>query len=100
MPDITIEETWRRAGGESQLIDVREEVEVADGMIPGARHICLGTLLARLSEIDQARPVIVICRSGNRSGRATDLLVAAGFRAENMAGGMLAWTAAGLPLAK
>lgn len=98
MADITISEAWRRVGGETQLIDVREDFEVAEGMIPGARHISLPTLSARLGEIDRSRPVIAVCRSGNRSSQATEILRAAGFRVDNMEGGMLAWQQAGLPI--
>lgn len=50
MADITVSEAWRRVGGDTQFIDVREDFEVADGMIPGARHISLSTLS------DRARP--------------------------------------------
>ena len=98
MTDITVSEAWRWVGGDTQFIDVREDFEVADGMIPGARHISLSTLSARLGEIDRTRPAIAVCRSGNRSAQATDILWAAGFRVDNMGGGMLAWQQAGLPM--
>jgi len=50
-----------------------------------------------MGELDRQRPVIAVCRSGNRSGFATTLLVSAGYTCDNMAGGMLAWQSAGLP---
>lgn len=98
MTDITIAEVHDRLGSQTQLVDVREPHEVAEGMIPGARSIPLGQLPERLTELDLARPIVAICRSGNRSGQATAILTSAGFAAENMAGGMLAWQAAGLPV--
>ena len=98
MADITIHQVRERLQ-EAQLVDVRQDNEVALGRIPGARHIPLGQLGGRLAELDRQQPVIAICRSGNRSARATELLTAAGFNCDNMVGGMLAWQAAGLPTA-
>lgn len=98
MADITVHQTKERLQ-QAQVVDVREDDEVALGRIPGARHIPLGQLGGRLAELDRQQPVIAICRSGNRSARAAELLTAAGFTCDNMAGGMLAWQAAGLPTA-
>ncbi|MGJ9403873.1 rhodanese-like domain-containing protein [Arthrobacter sp. KK5.5] len=98
MPEITIDEANRRRA-EDQILDVREGFETAEGMIPGALHIPMGDLDARLGEIDRDRPVIVVCRSGNRSARVADALGAAGYTADTMAGGMTAWQGAGLPSA-
>lgn len=98
MADITVHQARERLGT-AQLVDVREDHEVALGRVPGAHHIPLGQLAARLAELDRGQPVIAICRSGNRSARATELLTSAGFECDNMAGGMLAWQAAGLPTA-
>ncbi len=81
-----------------QLIDVRETEEVAEGMIPGAQHIALGSVPDRLDELDRARPIVVICRSGHRSAAAAEHLTQAGFTADTMTGGMLEWQAAGLPV--
>lgn len=84
-------------GGDAQIVDVRETAEVAEGMITGARHIALGELAGRLDELDKSRPVVAVCRSGRRSAAAADQLTAAGFTAYTVPGGMLDWTAAGLP---
>lgn len=83
----------RLAQGEQlTLIDVREDEEVAEGMIQGAIHIPLGQLPERLSEIPQVDEVILVCRSGNRSGRALGYLEANGYKGlKNMTGGMLEW---------
>lgn len=84
-------------GSDTQIVDVRESAEVAEGMIAGAHHIPLGDLGARLGELDKTRPVVAVCRSGRRSAAAADQLAAAGFTAYTMTGGMLDWAAAGLP---
>ena len=86
-----------KTGGDVQIADVRESAEVAEGKIPGAKHIALGELAGRLSELDTSRPIIAVCRSGRRSAAAADQLAAAGFTAYTVPGRMLDWTAAGLP---
>ena len=81
-------------GEQLHLIDVREADEVAEGMIPSAIHIPLGDVPARLGELDKAKAYIIICRSGGRSGRATEFLTEEGYDATNMVGGMLDWAGA------
>ncbi|MDN5886968.1 MAG: rhodanese-like domain-containing protein [Micrococcaceae bacterium] len=98
MPETTITETDQRRRTE-QVLDVREDFETAEGMIPGAVHIPMGQLNERVEELDANRPVIVVCRSGNRSAQVADALNAAGYTADTMAGGMSAWQGAGLPTA-
>jgi len=46
------------------IIDVREDDEVAQGMIPGAQHIALGTIPERLGELDATKPYIIVCKAG------------------------------------
>lgn len=58
----------------------------------------MSELPTRVDELEQKTPVIVVCRSGNRSARVADALNAAGFTADTMTGGMIAWTKAGLPI--
>ena len=96
MSEITTAEANARRNT-ATILDVREEAETAEGMIPGALHIPMGDLQARLSELDPAVPIIAVCRSGNRSARVADALNSAGLSADTMAGGMTAWTRAGLP---
>lgn len=79
------------SGKQLNLVDVREADEVAAGIIPGAVHIPLGDVEARVGELDKSKPYIIICRSGGRSGRATTFLEGAGYDAANMTGGMLEW---------
>ncbi len=86
------------AQGELQLIDVRQRHEHEAGRIAGGRLIELADLPAHAHGIDRNRPVVLYCRSGARSAMATAALRQAGFQAHNMAGGMLDWDAAGLPI--
>jgi|SRR5579884_1980927 len=81
-----------------QLIDVRQRHEHDAGRIAGDRLIELGDLAAQAPTLDPQRPVIVYCRSGSRSAMATAALRGAGYDAHNLAGGLLEWVAAGLPL--
>jgi rhodanese-related sulfurtransferase len=80
------------------LLDVREDSEWAAGHAPDATHIPLGQLGARTGELPTDQEIYVICRSGHRSGRATQALNGAGWRAVNVAGGMQDWAAAGRPM--
>lgn len=80
-----------KKGKEVNLIDVREVDEVAAGKIPGAENIPLGLLEFRMNELDKSKEYIIVCRSGARSGRATQFLESYGFKATNMTGGMLSW---------
>ena len=84
--------------GESLLLDVREDDEWQAGHIDGSQHIPLGELGDRLSELPTGRRIVAVCRSGSRSGAAVRGLKNLGFDAENLDGGVTAWTKAGLPL--
>jgi rhodanese-related sulfurtransferase len=85
------------------VVDVRETAEWSTGHIPNARHIALGHLGKHLSEIDKFKdkPVIVVCASGNRSSSGCGVLKKAGFQQVfNLAGGVGAWSDAGLPMTR
>jgi rhodanese-related sulfurtransferase len=86
------------AKGEIQLVDVRQRYEHEAGRIADTPLIELGELTSRAQEIDPDRPVVFYCRSGSRSAMATEAFRGAGYDAHNMAGGLLEWQAAGLPL--
>jgi rhodanese-related sulfurtransferase len=80
------------------VLDVREPSEWAEAHIPGATLIPLGELEARVSEVPAGQPVLVYCRSGNRSQTGRDILLKAGFtQVTSMAGGIREWSAAGYP---
>lgn len=79
-------------GERLNMIDVREDDEVAAGMIPGAKHIRLGELPDRHEEIERSDEIIMICRSGNRSSKACQYLQSLGIpNLKNMTGGMMEW---------
>jgi rhodanese-related sulfurtransferase len=91
--EITTEELQKKleAGEKLELVDVREDEEVASGMIPGARHIRMGTVPENLDKFDKDTEYIIICRSGNRSGNVCHYLQDQGYKVRNMTGGMLNW---------
>lgn len=94
-------EAKRRQDAGAALIDVRELNEWQSGHAPGARHIPLGQLANRLSQVPRDRDVLLVCQSGNRSGAARRLLRSNGIeRAINVRGGMSAWGRAGLPVTR
>lgn len=85
---------------ELTVVDVREPEELtgALGHIPGAVNVPLGTLLTTTLGWERAAPLLIVCRSGGRSARGARALGQEGFSALfNLAGGMLAWDANGLP---
>ena len=85
------------------VLDVRDAVEFAAGHIPNARHFPLNQLDERVKEIDKfkSRPIVVSCRSGNRSASAVALLGRHGFaEVFSLRGGLIAWEQASMPLAK
>ena len=91
--DITANElSLRLKRNHLKLLDVREPHELEISALPGAINIPLGTLAARLSEMDSAQEMIVFCKTGSRSTRALELLVSAGFKkVKNLKGGINAW---------
>ncbi|MCX2727854.1 rhodanese-like domain-containing protein [Thermomicrobium sp. 4228-Ro] len=99
VPEISPAEAQERQQRGALVIDVREPDEWRTGHIPGARLIPLGELPRRLAELDRHQEIVLVCRSGNRSAQATLWLQRAGFsRVANLAGGMIAWVRAGLPV--
>lgn len=97
IPEIDVTEAARRLhSGQALMLDVREDDEWAAGRAPAAAHMALSALQPGAVPTD--RPVIAICRSGSRSGKAALELAAAGIDVTNMAGGMKAWEAAGFPV--
>jgi rhodanese-related sulfurtransferase len=86
-------------GRKPLLLDVRQPEEYREGHIPGATLIPLGDLASRMNDLPKDREIICVCRSGNRSGSATQRLRAAGYNAVNLQGGMISWSRSGYPVA-
>jgi len=96
MEEITPSELKQRLdqGDDIQIIDVREDSEVAIGRIPNSKHIRLAEVLSRMDEIDPNRETVVHCKMGGRSARAIDALQRSGFKGKliNLKGGIIGWS--------
>jgi rhodanese-related sulfurtransferase len=90
---ITTDElqTKLEAGEKLELIDVRENEEVAGGMVPGSKHIRMMDIPNHVAEFDKEKEYIFICRSGARSENVCYYLQDQGYKVRNMIGGMLNW---------
>lgn len=95
VPTVDVATAREQVESGAVLLDVREPAEWHAGHAAEAAWIPMGELEARHTELPSDTPVVVICRSGNRSGAVTRALVQAGYDASNIAGGMQAWAAAG-----
>lgn len=96
---ISVQEASQQFAEGAFLLDVRTQEEWDQGHVEGAVLIPLDQLAARSAELPADRDVLIICRSGNRSGQARDLLRNAGFdRTTSINGGINAWIAKGLPV--
>jgi rhodanese-related sulfurtransferase len=85
--------------GDAVALDVREPWEWEQGHVTGALHIPMRELAVRPDDLPAETPIVVICRSGNRSGVVARALRANGHDAHNLDGGLKAWKREGLPLA-
>jgi phage shock protein E len=95
--DVDVDTVASLLGNEDVLIlDVREQHEYDEGHIPGVVLIPVGEVPVRLDEIPMDKPVIVTCRSGNRSNQITLLLEETGYEnVHNMLGGIVEWESSG-----
>jgi adenylyltransferase/sulfurtransferase len=91
--DMTVEELkeWRASHRPHLLLDVREPSEVAICRIDGSMTVPLGELAGQLDALPADQPIVVHCKMGGRSARATAMLRAKGFDAHNLSGGIMAW---------
>jgi rhodanese-related sulfurtransferase len=91
VPEVTPQELSEEIKGGKPvfLLDVREANELEVSVLPGVHHIPLDQVQTRFSEVPNDQDVVVICRSGGRSGRATEFLMSQGYtRVRNMVTGM------------
>jgi len=98
MPEVTPHEAALRLRDGAALLDVRNQDEFDEARVPDSQLIPLGELKERVSELPMNQELVVICRSGGRSGMAVGWLVSQGFKAVNLTGGILDWEEAGLPV--
>ncbi len=99
----TVEATQMINRSDALVVDLRGAEDFARGHILGAKNIPLAELDKRAGELDKykAKPLILHCDAGNRSGRGVAVLRAKGFdKAHNLAGGYAGWLQAGLPVEK
>lgn len=96
MKEVTIQQLQVAIEDGAYVLDVREPGEYVEGHVPGAVSMPLGEVAARASELPD--DVWVICRSGRRSITGGEAIIASGRNAVSVAGGTLAWVAAGLPV--
>jgi len=85
------------------VLDVRESNEYSSGHIRDSVHIPMSALVKRLGELDKykSKPILAYCRSGSRSNSACNTLNKQGFEnVSNLAGGIMSWTSANLPVTK
>ena len=82
------------------LLDVRTPEEFASGHLDGAANISVQTLAQRLADVPRDQPIVVYCRSGNRSAQAAQILAQAGYTNVYDLGGIITWEAAGYPVVR
>ena len=98
---VSVQQLREAAQSGALVLDVREPFEYAEGHVEGSLLVPLASVAARSGEFPKDEPVYVFCRTGNRSLQAAQTLVAAGFTdVRNVEGGIVAWTAARLPVAR
>ena len=95
---VSVEEAYSYREDGAFILDVRTQQEWDAGHIPGAILIPLDELPNRLNEVPENMEIVVVCRSGNRSGTGRDILLSNGFTSvTSMEGGVNQWQAAGYP---
>jgi rhodanese-related sulfurtransferase len=83
----------RERGDDLLLLDVREPHELAIASVAGAVHVPMAQVPERLAELDPAREIVVLCRSGGRSMQVARFLESRGYGSvSNLTGGTLAWS--------
>ena len=97
-PTVSVQDLKTAVDSGAYVLDVRTPEEFAGGHIASAINLPLDQVEARSSEVPSDKPVYVICRSGNRSKQASDILKKAGKDVKNVGGGMNDWAAAGYPV--
>jgi rhodanese-related sulfurtransferase len=103
LPTVDVREAARRlqpgpSTPAAMLVDVREDDEFLELRVPDSVLLPISRFTQGVGELPRDRPLLMLCKSGARSGMATDFLLRSGFpEVHNVSGGILAWHAAGLP---
>ena len=96
--EISVDEAVAKRDSGAFILDVRQPEEWNEFHVPDSTLIPLGDLAARAAELPKDQEIVIVCRSGNRSAQARDILLGAGFtQVTSMAGGLNQWKAAGYP---
>lgn len=95
---VAYQQQFAESGAEHLLIDVRTPEEFASGHIEGAVNIPVDALAGRLSEVPAGQPIVVYCRTGNRSATASQILADAGYTDIYDLGGLQGWISQGFPV--
>jgi len=96
--DISVDKAYEMYQAGAFVVDVRTQAEWDEYHAPNTTLIPLDQLQARLSEVPKDKEIVVVCRSGNRSQQGRDILLAAGYNATSMTGGLKEWYAKGYPI--
>jgi rhodanese-related sulfurtransferase len=100
VPAVPVQDAIGAAAAGEFLLDVREQGEWDEVHAPSATLVPMRAIGERVAELPEDGRILVICRSGMRSASVTEALVAAGYPAVNVSGGMVAWEAAGGPVVR
>lgn len=96
---VSVEQAYQMYQSGAFVLDVRTPEEWDEYHVPNTTLIPLDQLPARLGEVPRDRPIVVVCRSGNRSQEGRDILLNAGFEGVvSMSGGLSEWRASGYPV--
>jgi len=96
--EISVDQAYQMYQQGAFVLDVRTVEEWNEYHAPNTTLIPLDQLPSRLNELPKDKQIVVVCRSGNRSREGRDILLAAGFQATSMAGGLKDWYAKGYPI--
>lgn len=95
---VSVDKAYQMYQDGTFVLDVRTPEEWNDFHAPNTTLIPLDELAARVNELPKDQPIVVVCRSGNRSQSGRDILLQAGFNATSMNGGLNEWRATGHPV--
>jgi rhodanese-related sulfurtransferase len=95
---VSVDEAYQMYQDGTFVLDVRTPEEWNEFHAPNTTLIPLDELASRVNELPKDQPIVVVCRSGNRSQAGRDILTQAGFEATSMTGGLNEWRSSGHPV--